>query len=140
MTAVSKSPPQPGIATWLFNWRMITFSPWLFGVHSAFVILFFFLQVLPGLIQKSVFDSITGAQPAEITLWLLIALYIGVELARLITSVGVDWFGWTFRFAVGMLLRRNLFDSLLRRRGATGLPVSPGEAVNRFRDDVAEVG
>ena len=33
---------------------------------------------------------------------------------------------------------RNLFASILRRSGADPLPVSPGEAINRFRNDVAE--
>jgi ATP-binding cassette subfamily B protein len=128
-----------GLPTWFVNWRLITFSPGLFAVHSVFAILFFLFQVLPGLIQKSVFDTITGAQPAQINLWLLIALYIGVELARLLTAVGTDWFGWTFRFAAAMLLRRNLFGSLLARPGDAPMPVSPGEAVNRLSNDVGEV-
>jgi len=36
-------------------------------------------------------------------------------------------------------VRRNLFASMLRRPGAAPMPVSSGEAVSRYRDDVAEV-
>ncbi len=126
-----------------FNWRLIRFQPGLFAIHSTFAILFFLFQVLPGLIEKSVFDTLTGAQPAQVSLWLLIALYVGVEAARLGAAVGTDWFGWTFRFAVGAVLRRNIFASLLRYRGAGVSAIedtlSPGEVVNRFRDDVGEV-
>jgi len=132
-------PRPPGLTTWWVNWQLVNVSPGAFGIYSAFAILFFLLQVLPGLIQKSIFDTITGAQPAQVSLWLLIALLIGVEFARLLSAVGSDWFGWTFRFAGNMLLHRNLFESLLTRRGDAPRPVSPGEAVNRFREDIGEV-
>ncbi len=149
MTAPPDHASRPaGLGTWYFNRQLVAFQPGLFAVHSTFAILFFLFQVLPGLIQKSVFDAtlapaasagVTGVAPAQVSLWLLIALYVGVELARLFTAVGSEWFGWTFRFATSMLLRRNLFASLLARRGDALLPVSPGEAVNRFSEDVAEV-
>src|SRR6185503_3062755 len=100
---------RPTLPTWLVNWRLITFWPWQYGLHSVLVILFFLLLLLPGLIEKSIFDSITGADPAQVSLWLLVALYIGVELARLLMTLGVDWFGWTFRLAASSLLNRNLF-------------------------------
>jgi ATP-binding cassette subfamily B protein len=126
-----------------FNWQLMRFQPVLFAVHSVFAILFFIFMVLPGLIEKSIFDSITGAQPALVNLWLLVALYVGVEAARLAAALGADWFGWTFRLAVGALLRRNIFASQLRTRGAGAaareLTIAPGEAVNRLREDVGEV-
>jgi ATP-binding cassette, subfamily B, bacterial len=130
---------RPTLPTWLVIWRLIVFRPWQFGLHSALVIVFFLLLILPGLIEKSIFDSITGANPAQVSLWLLVALYVGVEVVRLLTTIGVDWFGMTFRLAAAMLLKRNLFASLLRRRGS--LPVPPGEAVNRmdWHEDVGEV-
>jgi ATP-binding cassette, subfamily B, bacterial len=40
---------------------------------------------------------------------------------------------------VGTLLRRNLLERILERPGARALPASPGEAVSRFRNDVAEI-
>jgi len=139
LSAPNVQKQRAGLATWWVNWRLVTLNPAVFAIHSAFAILFFMFQVLPGLIQKSIFDTITGAQPAQVSLWLLIALLIGVEFARLLTAVGTDWFGWSFRFAAGMLVHRNLFDSLLSRRGDAPVPVSPGEAVNRFREDIGEV-
>ena len=138
-TAPISQPRQPGLATWYVNWRLVTFNPGLFAIYFTFTILFFLLQVLPGLIQKSIFDTITGAQPAQVNLWLMIALFVGVEVARLFSALGTDWFGWTFRLAGSMLLHRNIFEALLSRRGDAPMPVSPGEAVNRFRDDTGEV-
>ena len=128
---------RPTLPTWLVNWRLITFWPWQYGIHSTLAIVYCLFLILPGLIEKSIFDSITGAQPAQVGLWLMVALYIGVELARLLTSVGLEWFGWSFRLAAAMLLKRNLFASLLRRPGS--LPAPAGEAVNRMSEDVGEV-
>jgi ATP-binding cassette subfamily B protein len=104
------------------------------------VLAVFVLQVVPGLIAKTIFDTLTGAQTAILNLWWLIALYASVELARLVITLSAEWSGWTFRYVVGALLRRNLLASILRRPGDNALPVSSGEAINRFRNDVAEVG
>lgn len=127
------------------NARIIRYQTGDFLLHSLFTLLVFGLQVVPGLIVKQVFDTIGGgpkagtANPAESTLWGLIGLLILTELIRLFLSIGGEWYGWTFRLAVGALLQRNLFASLLRRSGEHPLPVSTGEALNRFDEDVSEV-
>ena len=139
LPAEIQRPLKPTLGTWVFNYRLITYSPWIFAIHSVFAVLFFIFQVLPGLIEKNIFDVLSGASPALVSLWLMIALYVGVELARLLTSVGVDWFGWTFRFTVGAWLRRNAVASLLTKPG-DALALSPGEAINRLSNDVGEVG
>jgi len=139
MTTTTATPKPPTLPTMFLNWRLITYSPGTFMIHSVLVVMGFLFQVLPGLIQKQVFDTITGATRAEVNLWLLIALFVGVEVARLAANVSADWFGMSFRLITGALLRRNMFASILRRRGDTALPVSPGEAVNRLGSDVGEV-
>ena len=37
---------------------------------------------------------------------------------------------------MGMLLSRNLLEHVLKQPGAQAIPVSPGEAISHFRDDV----
>ena len=98
----------PSIATWPFNWRIIRYRPGMFLAHSLFVVFVFSLQIFPGLIEKAIFDTITGATPATTGLpradqngvWWLIALFVGVELARAIGSFGGEWTGWTYRRVV----------------------------------------
>lgn len=133
------------LATWRFNWRIIRYRPGLFLAHSLCVVIVFGLQIFPGLLLKAVFDRISGAAPASLPVigaagvsW-LIAFFVGIELARAIGSFGVEWTGWTYRRVVAALLRSNLFASILRRPGNRPLPVSSGEAINRFRNDVGEV-
>jgi ATP-binding cassette subfamily B protein len=130
---------QRTLKTWPFNGRLIRYAPWPFTVYSFCTIVQLGGRVLPGLIEKAVFDTITGAQAATFGLWTLIALYITVEVTRHMASFGMVWGDITFRYITGALLRRNLFASLLRRPGALPLPVSAGEAVSRYRDDVGEV-
>ncbi|HZR43744.1 MAG TPA: ABC transporter ATP-binding protein [Ktedonobacteraceae bacterium] len=135
---ITSKQPECTIKTWPFNWRIIAYRPWPYAVFCFFQISFFVLQVIPGLIEKRVFDTITGAAPATIGLWGLITLYISVELVRQATSFGQIWGDVTFRYTVGALVRFNLFSSILRRPGAKTLPVSTGDAINRFSDDVDE--
>jgi ATP-binding cassette subfamily B protein len=132
--------PTPSLKTWALNLRIVRFEAWNFILHSFFTLLVFGLQVVPGLVVRHVFDTVSGGHPQdEASLWLWVALYVLAEVARLFFSVGSDWFGWTFRFSVSALLRSNLFSSILRRPGDKPLPVSSGEAINRFDDDVGEV-
>ena len=125
------------LSTWRFNWELVSYKPWVFAAHSASVIVVFGLRVVPGLISRAVFDGMSaGVAPASI--WALIAVYVAVELGRIGLSFGDIWGGVTFRRGVGALIRRNLFAAILRRRGHLALPVSPGEAINRFDNDVDE--
>lgn len=125
--------------TWWFVWRLIRYAPGVFLAQSLLQICFLTLRVVPGLIEKAVFDTITGSVPATVSVAALIALYISVGLARVVAAYGETWAGWTFRYRIGALLRRNLLAAHLRRPGALAPPVAPGEAINRYRDDVAEV-
>lgn len=127
------------IPTLAFNLSLIRFAPGYFNVHFIFTLVNFGLDFLPGLILKWVFDTITGERPVGIDLWLLVAFFVGVSVAKAVSAVGLEWYGWTFRSAVGAMLRRNVFASILRRPGNKPLPVSPGEAINRLRTDVGEV-
>ena len=145
-TEIPKKEAGRALSTWTFNKRIVAYQFWTFALHSFFTILAFSLEVVPGAIVKAIFDGISG-EPASIaglalgekTLGWLIALYVLLDLGRLFLSFGSEWYGWTFRLVTGALIRRNLFASILRRTGDTALPVSPGEAINRFRSDVGEV-
>jgi ATP-binding cassette, subfamily B, bacterial len=142
----SANPPKETIKTWKLNLLMIKYQWGAFLVHTIFTILVFAEQLVPGLIAQRIFDSLSG-QVTDISwlgislLWWLILLYILVEIVRLLASLGSEWFGWTFRLVVSERLRANLFASILRRTSDQPLPVSSGEALNRFRtgEDMGEI-
>src|SRR4029453_3831974 len=68
--------------------------------------------------------------------WGLIALLLGAALARSATVLIGFITDVNFRFRMGMLLRRNLLEHILKEPGARAIPCSPGEAISHFRDDV----
>jgi len=138
MTLSQSHEQQRTLPTWPFNWQLVRYRPWPYIVYSIFHMSFFIIQVIPGLIEKAVFDAITGAAPVTIGLWELIALYISIELVRQAASFGEIWGDVTFRYTTGALLRFNLFASALRRPGALPLPVSVGDAISRYDHDVDE--
>ncbi len=122
-----------------FNRALIGYASRPFSVHAVLQIFFLWSRVLPGLVEKAVFDTITGQAAVTFNLWALIAAYVGIGLARMIATYGETFAGWSFRYTAGALVRRNLFAGLLRRPGALQHPIAPGEAVYRYRTDVAEV-
>lgn len=126
------------IKTWAFNWQIMKFRPWPFALDCLCAIPYFVLRVVPGLLEKQIFDMLTGVVPATLGLWELLALYISTELVMQTAMFGTIWGSTTFRRNVGALLENNLFASILRRPGAKTLPMATGDAVNRFDGDVSE--
>ena len=118
------------------QWRVYT-------LLCLFSLLIFAEQLAPGLIVKTIFDRLSGqgSQSDVSFLWGMIALYLGIELARLFVAIGYEYYGMTFRLLTTSLLRSNLLSSILRRRSDQPLPVSSGEALNRFHynEDMGEI-
>ena len=131
------------IPTWKLTGLMIKNQWWVFTLYFLFSILIFAEQLAPGLIAKIIFDHLSGQSPqTNITfLWGMIALYLGIEVVRLFVAIGYEYYGMTFRLLTTSLLRSNLMASILRRRSDQPLPVSSGEALNRFHfnEDMGEV-
>src|SRR5215211_2912490 len=115
----------------------------VYTLHCLFSLLIFAEQLAPGLIVKTIFDRLSGqgSQSDVPFLWGMIALYLGIELARLFVAIGYEYYGMTFRLLTTSLLRSNLMASILRRRSDQPLPVSSGEALNRFHynEDMGEI-
>jgi ATP-binding cassette subfamily B protein len=130
-------PVKPTIPTWKLTALMIQNQWGAYTLYFLFSVLIFAEQLAPGLIVKTIFDRLSGesAQSDVTFLWGMIALYLGIELVRLFVAIGYEYYGMTFRLLVSSLLRTNLIASILRRRSDQPLPVSSGEALNRFRHD-----
>jgi ATP-binding cassette subfamily B protein len=127
------------VPTWRATWDLIAFSPGPFLLYTVLWTFFLASQLIPGLITQAIFDDLTGASPAGLGFWPLIALLAAVQASRVVANVVKRYGEETFRYTVQALLRRNIVANRLRRPGAEGLPVSPGDAISRLRGDVAEV-
>jgi ATP-binding cassette subfamily B protein len=128
----------PHLRTWPFNMRLIRYAPGPFAIYGFFTFLMVAGEIVPGVIVQAVFDRLTGHAAAGTGIATLVALFVAIEIARFAAVFGHEWGFVTFFITAGALLRRNILSAILSRPGAVPLPVAPGAAVNRFRDDVDE--
>lgn len=124
-----------------FIWRLLCFQPWLYlAMGLSYVIFLYLFPLIPGLIERQIFDSLTHAAPAATSIWSFVALLIAVAITRN-SMLFIGQYAETTLNAIFMsLLQRNLFERILQRPGANALPASTGEAISRFRNDVENVG
>ncbi|QHT58858.1 ABC transporter ATP-binding protein [Paenibacillus lycopersici] len=124
------------MTTFQFLIRLITFRPLLYALNALAWTIHYLIPIAPGLILQQFFDSLTGDDTLKIGTWGLIALLVAAALAR----VAMIYVGCItdvqYRFRMAMILRRNLLGHILKQPGARAIPVSPGEAISYFRDDV----
>ena len=123
-----------------FLWRVVRSRPLLYVTLIILRSLIFSgAPLLTGLIIRAFFDRLSGSAPAGLSLETLAALLVGTALGRSAIIFADITAHFTWQLSSSTLLRRNLFDRILERPGAQAVPSSPGEAVNRFRDDAGEI-
>lgn len=124
------------MSTFSYMWRLIRYRPGWYVFNALVWTAIYLMPIVPGLITKEFFDSLTGHAATELGTWALVALLVGFALARSATVYLGFITDVNFRFRMGMLLRRNVLEHILKRPGARAIPGSPGEAISHFRDDV----
>jgi len=120
------------------TWSLIRFRPGYFVVAMVGTGYFVVMRLAPGLLIQRFFDELTGAAPAVVGLWTLLALLLAVEGSRMIANLVGAWGEASVRNANGVLLRSNVVGNVLRQPGAQPLAVSPGDAITRLDDDAAD--
>lgn len=114
--------------------RLIRYCPGPFLLNTLFaVFVYLVVPIVLGLATQSFFNGTVGG--GAFTAWgaigVLTAILVGQAIAGLILRS--PWSSLQQRAIA--LMRANLFGAILRSYGHTGLPISPGETVSRFRDD-----
>ena len=125
--------PQP---TWRYLFQMSRFARGYSVAHAFLWGLMNLSALLPGLIARSFFDTLTGATAIPIGTSGIILLLVVLALAQAALWLIAGYVEIMFRFLASALLRRNLLARLLDRPGALALPYAIGETISRFRDDV----
>lgn len=119
-----------------FFWRLLLYRPAYYFANLLSWAVIHMVPLLPGLITKAFFDDLEGSADFPYGVEGLMALFIGVALARIMLIAVGCWTDGGYRFRISMLLRRNMLAHVLREPGAKAIPCSPGEAISNFRDDV----
>lgn len=132
--------PRTWPRTWQYVLQLIRFRPWLYLALGILEILFFgVFPQLVGWITHQFFNTLTGDSQISLGIWGLIGLLVALALVRAFAIFGDVAVYFNFMYALETLMRRNLFEHILKRPGAQAVPGSPGEAISRFRGDVEEI-
>ena len=126
------------LATWRYTLRMARYAPWLYLLHALLWSTMNVLSLLPGLLARAFFDTLTGAARLPVGIAGLLGLLGILALARAALWLVAGSVEITFRFTMSALVRRNLLRLVLALPGARALPFSVGETISRFRDDAYE--
>jgi ATP-binding cassette, subfamily B, bacterial len=126
------------IPTPLFTRTMMAMSPDALAVYTIGRIANVLLPFGIIMIERIVFNQL-GLASSSWSLWLVIATYLAVMIARMGSIMAEAWGDVTFRYRLKGILHHNALQQALERPGAEQLPVSALEAINRLRDDVDEV-
>jgi ATP-binding cassette subfamily B protein len=125
--------------TWHYLWQLIRFRPGLYLLNFLCWTTIHAMPLLPGLVLREFFNTLTGNAALNFGLWTLIALYATPLVLRTITMFAGFYVDYTFTASLSALLRRNILEAILQRPGARALTSSSGDAISRFRDDVEEI-
>jgi ATP-binding cassette subfamily B protein len=128
------------LPTWHYLLRLARSQPWLYMALAVFRLLFFgIFPQITGLITRQFFDTLSGASPGRLSVWGLIALLLATAIGKA-GAVFCDVIVYAnFYYRLQALLRKNVFDYILKRPGARAVPESSGEAISRLRDDANEI-
>lgn len=121
-----------------YLWRMVRFRPSLYVVTGVFWTLIHLSALVPGLIARAFFDTLTGNATIGLGIVELLVLVLVTALARIVLVAGGALQDIVLRFNMSGLLRRNLLARVLELPGAQGVQGSTGEAISYFRDDVEQ--
>lgn len=125
--------------TWRVLRKLSRFGGWLYPLNFLLWGLFYAIPLSTGLIAREFFDALTNGAQAGLNEWSLIALLLGSGLGYMLVFTMSLWAFFTWWFSTQALLHKNLLRSLLHTRAAPTGAASPGETVNRFRDDAQAI-
>ncbi|MCJ7551381.1 MAG: ABC transporter ATP-binding protein/permease, partial [Anaerolineae bacterium] len=124
------------MSIWKATWKTFRHWPWQFLLTLSVWTAIRLASLMPGLVTRRILDGLSGDAAAQVDLWGLLALLVGIAVAR----VGLLLAGQAAWIPLGIetigLLRMNMLAHILNRPGARALPGTPGEAISRFRGDV----
>jgi ABC-type multidrug transport system fused ATPase/permease subunit len=140
--AAATNPATAGAAPlsdWQMLWRLLRCDTRLFLLNMFVWTVDHLWPLATGLITGWFFDALAGHGPLGMNVWAMVAIFtaLGVAQFGMFAAGLMIWFA--YYYTVQSLLRRNLFDWVMRGPGTHQLPDSPGEAMSRFREDVDEV-
>lgn len=123
------------LPTWRYVAKMARTAPGLYLLHGVLWGVMNMSGLLPGLIARAFFDTLTGQVQLPVGMAGLLGLLAALAAGRAALWLIAGFVEITLRFMMSGLVRRNLLRHILELPGARALPFSIGETISRFRDD-----
>ncbi|MEA2524797.1 MAG: hypothetical protein QOF73_2024 [Thermomicrobiales bacterium] len=123
------------LPTWRYLLGMARYAPRLYLLHAVLWSVMNMSSLLPGLIARAFFDTLTGQAHLPVGTTGLIVLLVVIAVGRAVLWLIAGFVEIIFRFTMSGMVRRNLLRHVLDRPGAHALPYSIGETISRYRDD-----
>ena len=120
-------------------WRLVCYHPWNLLIITFLWIVRFGLPIGTGLINKAIFDSLSGDSPVDLSLWTLLALMVATSLGMEISRFIVFSIEPTIYAGTQALLSKNMLKHIFAQPGAQAFEGAPGEVVSRFRGDAMDI-
>lgn len=120
-------------------WRIIRLRPWIYAALTVCMTVFLVGRLIPGLMERAFFDALVRPASTGFDPWSIVAIMVGLELARLVSSLGSAVTDITVQYSAAGRIRQNLMRRVLSRPGAATRVTGSSEALSRFRDDVEDV-
>jgi ATP-binding cassette subfamily B protein len=121
------------------TYRLIRYRPKLWLINLASMMILVIGWQVPGLITRAFFDLLSGTAAAGWNMTTIVAALFACGLARVVGLYGLPKTNRPFMEISRTLLQKNMLQRILRLPGAKALAESPGQAVNRFKDDALEL-
>ncbi|MDG1878694.1 MAG: ABC transporter ATP-binding protein [Acidimicrobiales bacterium] len=127
---------KPGIRPDYFAWRTAVFRGRIWAKCWIFWTSFYLSPLLTGWLLKLVFDEL---EQSESVTRLLVLLGLTESVSWILFAISV-WFVIRWWVGVSTLVRTNMLEAQTVSGGpkAATLPLSPSEAITRFRDDTRD--
>jgi ATP-binding cassette subfamily C protein len=131
---------------WPLLWQLIRYAQRLYWLDTLLWLFILGLPIVPGLIVREFFNTLTGDARLHESPWVWVGLLLATGLARVVAIFLGRITKTQHRFLMSGLVRHNLLLELLKQPGAelaaggaNGHNASPGEILSYFRDDAAQI-
>ncbi|MGB0386221.1 MAG: ABC transporter ATP-binding protein [Ardenticatenaceae bacterium] len=125
--------------TWQAIWQLIKYKPGLYALIFFLWTWLTLMDLVPGLLAKAFFDLLTGSEPVGLSVSDIVTLVFVAAAIHIVLNVTSLERDVRHRFAISLLIRRNLFERILELPGAQALLGSLGETISVFRGDGFEM-
>lgn len=120
-------------------WKMMMYKPGLYLVNCILWTLIHVAPLILGLIFKGFFNILTHNEMFAWNMLSLVCVTLAYSVSRMLNIYGGARVDIKHRFTMSALIRRNMFESILKKPGASSVHCSSGEALNCFRDDAETI-